>query len=477
MPHGHRFTLGQQDPYSGAPRLRAAPNNRINRTFGCREALQGWLHHNLPVTEHSSPARALVEPNRVRMRADLDELIAVPSMGGTPAEVSVQELLAKRWRDWGWDVRTWEIDLADLTERPDFPGMEVDRDRALGVMAVRSGSGGAPTLMLNGHTDVVPPGDLSAWSADPFEPRRVQVDGRECVVGRGACDMKGGLVAAWEALRMIDEAGITLRGNVVLCPVSGEEDGGLGTFAALDHLHEHAGLEVDACIVPEPTDLDIVPANGGALTFRLRVPGAAIHASRRAEGVSAIEKFLPILQALTELEGSRNAVVDPLMSRWPIAYPLSIGTVRAGDWASTVPDLLVAEGRLGVALDESMDAARAALESAVAQACDSDAWLRDHPVSVEWWGGQFASGRTADDAPIVSLVRDAHTRATGRTPSTYGGPYGSDLRLLTGIAGIPTVQYGPGDTIVAHAPNEFVAIDDVVTCASVIADVIVQYCS
>lgn len=423
------------------------------------------------------PHSSRLAADRDQLAADLEALIAVPSMGGTPAEIAVQELLVERWRAEGWQVDTWDIDVAALRARSDFPGMEVERTSALGVSAVRRGSGGGRTLMLNGHTDVVPPGDIAAWSADPFVPRRVTIEGRECIVGRGACDMKGGLVAAWEALRMIDRSGVSLRGDVVLCPVSGEEDGGLGTFAALDRLVAREGMRVDACVVPEPTDLDLIPANGGALTFRLRVPGAAIHASRRAEGVSAIEKFIPILTALTELESSRNAKVDPLMNRWPIAYPLSIGTVRAGDWASTVPDLLIAEGRLGVALDESVEQGRNALEAAVADACSGDPWLRDHPVTVEWWGGQFASGRTPADASIISLVREAHARATGVEPDTYGGPYGSDLRLLTGIGGIPTVQYGPGDTVVAHAPNEFVALDDVVTCAEVLADVIVEFCS
>ena len=425
-----------------------------------------------------SPLSSQLAPaDRDQLAADLETLIAVPSMGGTTAETSVQELLADRWRSEGLHVDTWDIDVAALQARSDFPGMEVERTSAKGVSALRRGSGGGRTLMLNGHTDVVPPGDLAAWSADPFVPRRVTIEGRECIVGRGACDMKGGLVAAWEALRIVDRSGVTLRGDVVVCPVSGEEDGGLGTFAALDHLVTRAGMRVDACIVPEPTDLDLVPANGGALTFRLRVPGAAIHASRRAEGVSAIEKFLPILHALTELESNRNADVDPLMKRWPIAYPLSIGTVHAGDWASTVPDLLVAEGRLGVALDESVEQARTAFEDAVANACSADPWLRDHPVTVEWWGGQFASGRTPADASIISLVREAHARTTGSEPDTYGGPYGSDLRLLTGIGGISTVQYGPGDTVVAHAPDEYVALDDVVTCAEVLADVIVEFCS
>ncbi len=112
------------------------------------------------------------------------------------------------------------------------------------------------------------------------------------------------------------------------------------------------GIRPDSCIVPEPTNLDLVPANGGALTFRLHVPGAAVHASRRAEGVSAIEKFIPTARGPCRTRNSTEHRVDPLMDRWPIAYPLSIGTVHAGDWASTVPDLLIAAGRLGVALDE-----------------------------------------------------------------------------------------------------------------------------
>ena len=438
------------------------------------------MRHNRAVTSPSDPSRAdsrfAGRADAARIVDDLQALIAIPSLGGTAEESTIQEFLADRWAGAGWQVERWSIDVPELASRPDFPGMEVDRTKALGVVARRSGTGGGLTLMINGHTDVVPPGDLSAWRMDPFTPYTEEIDGRECMVGRGACDMKGGLVAAWEALRMIDESGTTLRGDVVLCPVSGEEDGGLGTYAAIDHLITRGGLHVDACIIPEPTDLDLVPANGGALTFRLRVNGSAIHASRRAEGVSAIEKFLPVLEALTALEESRNAHVDPLMQRWKIAYPLSIGTVRAGDWASTVPDLLIAEGRLGVALDETIDQARSALEDAVSEACSRDPWLREHPVGVEWWGGQFASGRTDANTQMLDLLGSAHQRATGTSPDTYGGPYGSDLRLLTGIAGIPTVQYGPGDTIVAHAPNEFVPLDDVTTCAEVLAEVIVEYC-
>ena len=412
-----------------------------------------------------------VEVSRERIVADLATLVAIPSIGGSQAEIDIQRGLAEAWRSEGWQVEEWSLDLAHLTRRPDFPGMEVERSEAHGVLMTWPGTGGGRRLLLNGHTDVVPPGDTAAWTSEPFEPRLMLRDGRERLVGRGACDMKAGLVAAWEAMRALREAGITLAGDVMLAPVSGEEDGGLGTYALLHH-----GVHADACVIPEPTDLAIIPANGGALTFRLRIHGRATHASRRTEGVSAVEKFIPILEALRVLEAHRNADVDPLMARWPIAYPLSIGTVQAGDWASTVPDLLLAEGRLGVAIGEDVADARASLERAVAEACDDDPWLRDNPVSVEWWGGQFASGRTDPGASIATAVRDAHTDVTGRAPDVYGGPYGSDLRLLVGLGGIPTVQYGPGDSAAAHAPDEWVDIDDVVTCARVLADVIVRTC-
>jgi len=257
----------------------------------------------------------------------------------------------------------------------------------------------------------------------------------------------------------------------MLACVPGEEDGGLGSYAML-----RRGWRADACVVPEPTGLDLVTANAGALTFRLRVPGRATHASRRSEGVSAVEKFLPVLAALQALEAARNASVDPLMARWPLAYPLSIGRLVAGDWASSVPDLLVAEGRLGVVLDEPMDTARSALETAVAEACAADPWLRDHPVTVEWWGGQFASGRLPASSDLADRMAAAHSAVGGGTLQTSGAPYGSDLRLLSGIGGIPTLHYGPGDALLAHAPDERVPLAEVATAARALALLALDIC-
>jgi acetylornithine deacetylase len=285
--------------------------------------------------------------------------------------------------------------------------------------------------------------------------------------------MKAGLVAAWWALRALRRAQLPLDGDVLLACVVGEEDGGLGTFGLL-----RRGWRADACVVPEPTGLDLVPANAGALTFRLRVRGRATHAARRSEGVSALDHFWPIWRALHDLERARNAEVDPLMRRWPLPYALSLGKVRCGDWASSVPDLLEADGRLGVALDETPAAARQALEAAVAQASQADAWLRDHPVEVEWWGGQFASARLPATSDLLELVRTAHLQANPgdtKPPLVWGAPYGSDLRLLVGLGGIPTLHYGPGDAGQAHGPDESVPFAEVTIAARTLALLAADY--
>jgi len=405
----------------------------------------------------------------------LAELIAVPSVTGSTGESRAQHLLAEWYADAGLVVDKWPIDLAAVTARPDFPGLEVDRSEAWGLVGTWAGPSGGPrtgpTLVLNAHVDVVPPGDLQQWTTDPFRPRvDAGADGQESLYGRGAVDMKAGLVAALVAVRAVRAAGVPLRGQVQLQSVVGEEDGGLGTFATL--LRGHTG---DLAVIPEPTAGAVVCANAGALTFRLTVHGQATHASVRKEGVSAVDKLWPIWTALHGLERRRNAGLHPLMAHLDPAYALSIGTVRAGDWPSSVPDRRVAEGRLGVALGEDVAAARQELVEEVAAACAGDAWLSEHPAEVEFFGGQFASGQVEPDAPLVHLVAEAHRQTAGAAPAVHGAPWGSDLRLFT-AAGVPAVHYGPGATKQAHAPDEHVPLAQVRQTAQALVRLIVAAC-
>ena len=400
--------------------------------------------------------------------ADLAGLVRIPSVSGTDEENSVLDALAQRMAQWDVEVDHWAIPLAQTVTAPGFPGVEVERSEAWGLVGRIAGRSGGPSLMLNNHVDVVPPGNLAAWPRDDAFDGAI---GADRVHGRGACDMKGGLTASLWAMRALTELRVPLQGDLLLACVVGEEDGGLGTFATLGR-----GWRADACVIPEPTSLDLVPANGGALTFRLTVPGLAVHASRRTAGVSAIEKFLPVFGALRALEAERNAAVDPIMRRWDVAYPIEVGSVHTGDWTSSVPDLLVAEGRYGVRLDETPERARAVFEQAVSAAAAADPWLRDHPVQVQWWGGQFAACRARDADALLAAVARAHGAVTGREQQVWGAPYGSDLRLLTDIAGIPTVQYGPGDVTLAHGPGESVPIDEVLLAAQSLALLAMDHC-
>jgi acetylornithine deacetylase len=395
------------------------------------------------------------------IRRDLAQIVSITSIGGSDAEIAVQRWCAATLTGLRLEVDQWRLDLDELRADAGYPGEEVEREEAWGCVGV-SGPG-TPALILNGHVDVVPPGDPETWTAgDPWHVR--EDEGRW--YGRGVCDMKGGVVAIIAAARAVSD--IPLARPFAVHTVIGEEDGGLGAFATLRR--GHTG---DTCVIAEPTAGEIVAANAGSLTFRLDVPGRATHGSMRTTGHSAISGFELLHRALADLEDVRNAAPPAPFGALP--WPISVGMIRAGDWASTVPDQLVAEGRYGVMPGESFAEAQAVFEQAIAAAAADDPWLADNSPIVTWPGGRFAAGRLPADHPFGAEVVAAVTAAGQPPPILVGAPYGSDLRQYAG-AGIPTVQYGPGDIADAHAVDEYVHIEDVVVCARAYAELILARC-
>ncbi|MGY1722979.1 ArgE/DapE family deacylase [Blastococcus sp. SYSU DS0533] len=395
----------------------------------------------------------------------LAAMITVPSVGGTAAESEVQHLLAGWLDELGCDVDCWPVDLAEAATAADAPGQEVVRTEAWGVVGTVGGEG-TPALVLSGHTDVVPPGDLGLWPGDPFVPRFA--DG--AVHGRGACDMKAGVVATLAAVQALRTAGVHLARPLAVHGVIGEEDGGLGAWAALRR--GHTG---ELCVIPEPTAQAVVTAHAGALTFRLEITGHAAHAAMRDRGVSAVELFAHVHAALLGFEAERQRDADPRFGDAPFPYGISIGRVRAGDWASSVPDRLVAEGRYGVRVGEPVEVARAALESRLAEVSAGHPWLADHPVRLTWVGGAFASGQLPVGSPLLPAVRAAVVDAGGPLPAERALPAGTDLRLYA-AAGIPTLHYGPGDLHLAHGPQERVPVAELVTAARALALLALRTC-
>lgn len=411
-----------------------------------------------------SAALAALDENR--LIALLAELIKVPSVGGSVAEVEIVASCADRLRASGLDVDHWPLDLPALRRADGYPGEEVDRPEAWGVVGTSRGSG-PPALILAGHVDVVPPGDLGAWSSDPYDADVTATT----VTGRGSCDMKGGVAVMLAAAAAVRDSGIRLQRPFALHCLIGEEDGGLGAFATLQRGHRG-----DACVIGEPTDLRLVTANAGALSFRIEVPGLASHGATPYAGSSAIDSYVAIHAALHGLQRRRNQSPEPLLADYPISYPLSVGRIRAGDWSSSVPDLLVAEGRYGLRVDEDPVGARLELEDVVEQVAARDGFLQDHPPRVTWNGGQFHGGALSPGHPLRELIGSAHADVTdGSIPVEVGAPYGSDLRLYVG-AGVPTLQYGPGDVRLAHGPDESVPVAQLITAARALTVALVRAC-
>ena len=394
------------------------------------------------------------------MVAELQRLIRVPSVTGTDAESELQHATAASLSELGYDVDFWKFDLDALRADPDYPGVEAERAEGYGLVATSTGPG-EPGLVLQGHIDVVPVGDLARWDqGDPFSGAIVG----DLLHGRGACDMKAGVVVNLAVARALAVSGVRLEKPFALHQVVSEEDGGLGAFATMRRGHRG-----EAAVITEPTSGRIVVANAGALTFEIRVPGRAAHGSTRLEGVSAFEAFWPIHLALRDLEERNNRAPGPLFDGNPLPYGISVGKVQAGDWASSVPDLLVAEGRLGVPIGTDPATSRQQFEEAVADACRRDPWLREHPATVSWPGGQFAPGSLDPGHPLVREVADAIALTQGRRAGLGAAPYGSDLRLYVGIGGIPTLHYGPGDVRMAHAPREQVSLAEMFDVARTLA--------
>jgi len=398
--------------------------------------------------------------DRERLTADLRALVRIPSVTGS--EEAVAAWAADTLRELGLTVDVIEPDLATIRADPDWPGQEMPRT-SLPVVVGRAGRAGGRRVVLSGHLDVVPPGEPGTWSVDPWGGE-VRDD---VLYGRGACDMKGGIASILGAVRALRVAGDLgrLEGELVVALVPSEEDGGQGTLAAI-----RAGVGGDLAIITEPSNLDVVVAHAGAITFRLTVPGRAAHASQRREGISALDKLFALNLALEADEARRNeAETDPLMTALGLPYPTIIGIVEGGQWASTVLDRVTAEGRYGVRLGQSAADAEAELRATVAAACAEDDFLRDHPATVEITGGRFGSARVASDHELPVGLADVAQSVTGRRPALLGEPYGADMQMYVNVGGTPCVIFGPGDVRVAHSADEHVSLDQVEDCARILA--------
>jgi len=410
--------------------------------------------------------RGAVQARREDAVSLLQELVRTRSVTGE--EVAVGEVVERAFSERGLEVDTWDATPEEMEPYPEHVGEQTSYENRPNVAGVRGGAGGGRSILLNAHTDTVDPGDPAAWRGDPLSGA---LEG-DLLYGRGSCDMKGGLVTHLIALDALSDLGFALRGDVTVAATVGEENGGLGALSSVLR-----GYRADAALITEPTRLALVPAQGGSLVFRLKVPGRSAHAAVRDEGVSALEKFVPIFENLRELEQERNGVLShPLYDGVQNKVPINIGVVRAGNWASTVPESLVAEGRVGLIPGEEVEPFKDLFSQRIAAVAERDSWLREHPPDLTWFGGQFAPAEVEPDAPICEALKKAHEQVTGEVPPVEGVPYGADMRLFIRFGEMPCVMYGAGDVNVAHAPDEYISVTDLLSATSTVACLLADWC-
>jgi acetylornithine deacetylase len=410
--------------------------------------------------------REAVDRQRPTIVEALQKLVRIPSQTGD--EGAVQEAVARMMRGHGLDVDVWEPDAEALAPHAESVTLTPGFGGRPNVVGVQRGRGGGRSLILNGHIDTVEIGDPKAWSRDPLGGE--VADGR--LYGRGACDMKGGVIANLFALRVLRDAGFEPAGDVIVESTISEEDGGAGALAAVLR-----GYVADAALISEPTNLAIVVAQGGSLMFRLVTPGLSAHACVRDEGVSAVEKFAYLHRGLLDFEARHNREIDhPLYAGMMNKAPINVGVVRAGSWPSSVPDWLVAEGRAGLVPGETLDGLKAALSDELARLAEADPWLRENPPRIEWREGNFAPSDVAVESPLVQTLSAAWRRIQGSEPAIEGVTYGADMRHFVLVGGVPCVMFGAGDVRLAHAPNESIPLDELFVAVAITAAFIADWC-
>jgi acetylornithine deacetylase len=435
------------------------------------------------MTTPSSPIAdilALVEKDRDWLVDLTQRLVRIPSVNPKfaldPAinrEADVQTLIEGELSTLGFGTERWDA----LPGRPNIVGDVAGSEEK--------------SLILCGHIDVVPVGDASRWTVDPFggEVR----NGR--LYGRGAVDMKGGVAACLAAARAIRKLGIELEGRLSIHTVVDEEAGGFGAMDAV-----RRGKLAKAVLVAEPTWGDVLPAEGGLEWARVTIRGRTAHSAwryneiypqrhepgRLEPGVNAIELATRFLDALRHYESNRTrAASHPLL---PVGMnTINVGVMRAGAGLGAdglpvimtnpaiIPDVAVIDLDMKFLPTENSADYRRDFEAFVHHFAQTDMWLRANPPTIEWelGGLHFPPLNTPVDHPLVkSLVR--HKTALGGKPEIKGFVAVCDAAHYAG-AGVDGVIFGPsGDGF--HGDDEYVDIGSMVDTAKVIAASVIDWC-
>jgi acetylornithine deacetylase len=407
-----------------------------------------------------------IAAERSWMEELLVKLVEAPTLLGH--EAPGQAVMRDAFVELGLDPVDVPLDPEALRDHPGASPFSWDVEGKVNVVAAWPPAEPADgrSLVLNGHIDVVSPAPESMWASPPFSARR---DG-DWLYGRGAGDMKAGLVAIAGAVRGLKAMGLAPRAPVDLQSVVEEECSGNGALACV-----LAGRTADAVILTEPTSGGIQNSQVGVLWFGVRVRGKPAHAGDAPEGQNAIEAVFPIVSALRDLEAELN--VDPPAPYDVYSHPinLNVGVIRGGDWPSTVAGESVTQFRLALYPGTGVENLKRRVEETVSAATAADPVLAGFEVEVLYDGFACEGFTLEPDAPVTGALSEAAERVAGAAPPVFASTATTDARSFQLYGNTPALCFGPHSEGI-HGVDERVLLSSMVETAQVLGLFIGDWC-
>jgi acetylornithine deacetylase len=419
-----------------------------------------------PALARDVPDAAIVDAVAAEARSMeelLARLVAAPTVLGN--EEPGQQLVREAFRELGLEPLDIPLDPTALRAHPASSPFSWDVSGKANVVTTWPPSGnGGRSLILNGHIDVVPASE-SLWRTAPFRATR---DG-DWLYGRGAGDMKAGLAAIVGAVGGLKRLGLEPGAPVHLQSVVEEECTGNGALQCV-----LAGVAADAAVIPEPFPGAITISQVGVLWFRVEIAGSPAHVAQAGDGVNAIEAAYPIIEALRGLEAELNEHPPAPYDELEHPINLNVGTIRGGDWPSTVASECAVSFRLSAYPGQPVGELRKRVEATVAAAAAADRFLAQNPPRVAYDGFASEGTQVPAEGPLVELLGKAYQRLEGSPPALVATTATTDASAFVG-AGIPAVCLGPRAENV-HGVDERVSIASMTRTAQVLGLFIRDWC-
>jgi len=418
-----------------------------------------------PITE--SDILDTVAGQRDEAVALLQELVAHPSLLGH--ETSAQGLMKRQFGRLGLRVHEFAIDEDRIRSHPGYSPAIVSYDGRPNVVGIHQPRGAVrgQSLILNGHIDVVPVGAERLWSRPPFEPH---VDG-DRLYGRGAADMKAGIVAYTMAFQALQRLGFEPAAKVILQSVIEEECTGNGALACLVE-----GYTADAAIIPEPGE-GLMSAQMGVMWLTIDVYGMPVHAAYAHTGVGAIDFGNYLVAKLRELEAAWNRPEARHSMYCQHEHPINfnLGRLAGGEWTSSVPTHCRVDMRLGFYPGRGCAEVRAEVEALLQRAYDAHPQHSSVRYEITYQGFQ-AEGCVVDlQSSAMQQLMQCHRDIAGQEPPIRATTATTDVRFFHLYGKIPATCYGPlGEHI--HGIDEWVSIDSLQQVSAVLALFIARWC-